>query len=945
MPEKVFLQILNMSFTASFVIVFVLIARLLLKKAPKALSYALWTVVLFRLICPFSFESMFSLLPAKSNPLSQNIMYEAVPRIDTGIPVINDAINASLPAATPYASVNPLQVWVFIGTVVWLLGIAVVLMYSIFSLLKLQMRLKNAVHDRDNIYLAEQLETPFVMGIIQPKIYLPTSLTAEEKRYILLHEQMHIRRFDHVVKLVSFFVLCLHWFNPLVWAAFFVSGRDMEMSCDEAVIKQLGSDVKKEYSTSLLTLATGRRMIGGTPLAFGEGDTKGRIKNVLSYKKPAFWVLILSLIAVLAICLGLALNPAEKTATVAVTFPQYALESSSALHDVKPFTVRLDLPSGWDIRQAEADSEATGYFGEHFLYELQIYDGDAFIGQMGFQVFEPYEDEIPQAEYYKTVYPQLRLGRFYVWEPYTPVKTAQDFEAAVVTVSYMEPDEIEAHAGALASAPVTEVPGILAYDKARGVYVGIQFAENAVPLGQAEKIARSLSFADASTSSEDAEKLWAYRTKYVGDNSAVGNIIGALAFPDGVHRQGFELHTNEKPFALTVKLQTDTQTRNFYTGALNEAPFQINACILFSLIENVQYINFDLDDGVLEPYSMQYTADWADNITGTDVWESSKTLPEFETLLTTITSRVNGAIEAAQGRSPAQPGGLPFFVKPDEPVQVIGETAAILWLKTYMEESTPDSSRIESYKINEVTVISGTPKAGKNREDMNYHYVVRMNYDITTASDEYFAPGDGVAGKGNFEGLFRELCVKDLGGGNFDIISAGTGGGEQEFADSLQRFYFENLSEEDEKLYQIMTQQRLLQEWQIHSLTSTGFTFQEIIHLPDMEIAKILAPGSAFMGDIMTEEEFYKLLDSGMPEENIYILQNLGYDYASVLALTPEQINFILPNTELVGKLVALGYDRSMVEAAGFLHAGGWETYKELLDEVFEKYPNGKPKQ
>jgi len=281
MIEKIFLQLLNMSFTASFVMIFVLIARLFLKKSPKILSFALWGVVLFRLICPFSFESMFSLLPLKSNPIPLDIVYEAIPTIDTGIPAINNTVNQSLPAAIPVASINPLQIWTFIGYTAWLFGIAILLVYSIVSLVKLQKRLNNAVHEKDNIYIAKHLDTPFVMGIILPKIYLPASLTEEEKRYVLLHEQMHIRRFDHIIKIVSFFVLCLHWFNPLVWMAFFISGKDMEMSCDEAVIKHLGSNVKKEYSSSLLTLATGRRIIGGSPLAFGEGDTKGRIKNVI----------------------------------------------------------------------------------------------------------------------------------------------------------------------------------------------------------------------------------------------------------------------------------------------------------------------------------------------------------------------------------------------------------------------------------------------------------------------------------------------------------------------------------------------------------------------------------------------------------------------------------------------------------------------------------------
>ncbi len=172
MLEKIFLQILNMSFTASFVIIFVLIARLLLKKSPKVLSYPLWGVVLFRLICPFSFESMFSLLPAKTNPISQDIVYAHIPTIDTGIPAINHTVNQLLPAATPAASVNPLQIWVFIGSAVWLMGMSILLIYSIFSLVKLQKRLKNAVHEKDNIYLAGASTGPFCHEVTGPKCQL-----------------------------------------------------------------------------------------------------------------------------------------------------------------------------------------------------------------------------------------------------------------------------------------------------------------------------------------------------------------------------------------------------------------------------------------------------------------------------------------------------------------------------------------------------------------------------------------------------------------------------------------------------------------------------------------------------------------------------------------------------------------------------------------------------
>lgn len=318
MLVQTFLQVVNMSITGSFIILFVLVARLFLKRVPKIFSYALWITVAFRLICPLSLESMLSFLPIQSNPIPQDIAYMVEPKIEIGVETINHTINASLPSGNPHASINPLQIWILFGRDIWLVGIAVLIIYSIISLVKLKKKLKKALHVRDNIYLAKDLGTPFVMGIIRPKIYLPTGLTDEEKEYILLHEQSHIHRLDHLVKILSFFVLCLHWFNPLVWVAFFVSARDMEMSCDERVIKRLGADVKKNYSSSLLSLATGRSIIGGTPLAFGEGKTKGRIKNVLNYKKPGFWGILVGVIFLALISIGLTTNPMNTTNITAI---------------------------------------------------------------------------------------------------------------------------------------------------------------------------------------------------------------------------------------------------------------------------------------------------------------------------------------------------------------------------------------------------------------------------------------------------------------------------------------------------------------------------------------------------------------------------------------------------------------------------------------------------
>ena len=281
--DRLFLQILNMSITASYVILFVIVARLFLKKIPKIFSYTLWLVVLFRLICPFSFESIFSLIPFNTQTVPQNIMYSQTPQIDSGITIIDQVVNNSLPV--PIASVNPMQIWITLGGAVWMLGIGVLLAYGIFTTLKLYLKLKSTRLISDNIYETGVIKTPFVFGLIKPKIYLPTSLSENERAYIIKHEQTHIKRLDHIIKPFAFLILCIHWFNPLVWVAFLLMEEDMELSCDESVIKQMGSNIKKDYSTSLLSLSTGRRVVGGCPLAFGENNTKGRIKNILSYKK------------------------------------------------------------------------------------------------------------------------------------------------------------------------------------------------------------------------------------------------------------------------------------------------------------------------------------------------------------------------------------------------------------------------------------------------------------------------------------------------------------------------------------------------------------------------------------------------------------------------------------------------------------------------------------
>ncbi|MEN3004875.1 M56 family metallopeptidase [Dehalobacterium formicoaceticum] len=311
-----FLKVLNMSITASLVMIFVMAARLLLKKAPKIFSYSLWSVVLFRLICPFSFTSAFSFLKVffhgsrSMDHIPNQIGMMAQPRMETGPDQVNAMINGSLPAAAvPYSGANPMEMIMFALSLIWVIGMMILVVYGVSSYFLLKRKVSTGMLLKDNVFESEKIAAPFVLGIIRPRIYLPLGLSETEKSFILKHEQTHIRRFDYIIKPFAFLVLCIHWFNPIVWISFVLMSRDMEMSCDEQVIKELGTEIKKDYSASLLSLAVNRGMISGSPLSFGETGVKGRITNVLNYRRPALWVIVAAIILVAAMVIGLSGNP------------------------------------------------------------------------------------------------------------------------------------------------------------------------------------------------------------------------------------------------------------------------------------------------------------------------------------------------------------------------------------------------------------------------------------------------------------------------------------------------------------------------------------------------------------------------------------------------------------------------------------------------------------
>ncbi len=267
----------------------------------------------FRLVCPISWESVVSLLPKEGVPISPAIVYEPTPTIQSGIQLVDRVVNTALPPATSAASVNPMQIAMTASQVLWVVGILILIGYSVVSIVKLKRQLEDAVWDGENIYRSKKLTSPFILGVIRPKIYLPYHLTGDEEIYILEHERTHLGRGDHIIKLFANFTLCLHWFNPLVWLSFALMTKDMEMSCDEAVLKKLGFQVKKDYCNSMLALATKPFMMMATPLAFGEGEVKGRIKNVLNYKKPGLWMIVLCVLAVGCSVVTLGSDPKKAT--------------------------------------------------------------------------------------------------------------------------------------------------------------------------------------------------------------------------------------------------------------------------------------------------------------------------------------------------------------------------------------------------------------------------------------------------------------------------------------------------------------------------------------------------------------------------------------------------------------------------------------------------------
>ena len=303
--NALFLKLLNMSICAGWLALAVLLLRPLLKKAPKWVSVLLWGIVALRLILPISIESALSLIPS-AQTIPMDIALSPAPAVDTGVNVLDKALNPifSQSAPTPGASVNPMQIFVAVGANVWLLGVIAMTLYAALSYLRVRRRVRAAVRLRENIYQSEYVDSPFVLGFFRPRIYLPFRMDEQDMAHVLAHEQAHICRKDHWWKPLGFLLLTLYWFNPLLWLGYILLCRDIELACDEKVIKLLGNHQQADYAQALLSCSIRRRSIAACPLAFGEVGVKERVKSIMKYKKPAFWIIIVAIVicAVVAVC-------------------------------------------------------------------------------------------------------------------------------------------------------------------------------------------------------------------------------------------------------------------------------------------------------------------------------------------------------------------------------------------------------------------------------------------------------------------------------------------------------------------------------------------------------------------------------------------------------------------------------------------------------------------
>ncbi len=378
--DVVFVNLLNMSIAASWLILAVIIIRMLLKKTPKWINCILWGIVAVRLVCSFSFESMFSLIPSAETINFDIVRYSPKPTINSGVPIINHSVNPILSrtfAPTAVTSANPLHIWMYIAGIVWMIGLSCLLCYALISFSRLRRKVSEAVLLRDNIWVADMVKSPFILGVIYPQIYLSSSTEESQIDYMLAHEQAHIKRKDHWWKLLGYILLAVYWFNPLSWAAYNLFCRDIELACDEKVVCELDEAGKMLYSNALLSCSMQRRVVMACPLAFGENAVKERIKSVLNYKKTTVGFVLVSIAICIAVAVCFLTNPVTSNAETTVTSEDSI--TSDAIYNCETELIDAYKSFGLNYNESKKEMYFHGKLVRYFFDGVDVDNGTAVV--------------------------------------------------------------------------------------------------------------------------------------------------------------------------------------------------------------------------------------------------------------------------------------------------------------------------------------------------------------------------------------------------------------------------------------------------------------------------------------------------------------------------------------------------------------------------------------
>lgn len=441
--DAVFVKLFNMSMAAGWMILAVLLLRLLLKKAPRWIHCLLWGFVAVRLVCSVSFQSAFSLIPSKETLNLHNVRYEAHPRIQSGIAAVNRVVNPVMEntfAPTEPSSVNPLAVWMYAAGVLWLIGVVVFLIFALFSYIRLHRKVRFAAPLSPDVWQCDEIHAPFLLGMFRPRIYLPSGIDDVSMNYVLAHERAHLKRLDHWWKPLGYALLTVYWFHPLVWVAYVLFCRDIELACDEKVIRAYDMDQKKAYSGALLAMSMNRRQVFVCPLAFGEVGVKERIKSVLHYKKPAFWLLAAAVLACVVVAVCFLTDPQEEQIffqgqeVAEAVREQHAMisymldeqeELPATLYEGDGFS--LYVPDGWDmiddaaVLEESVRMKAMAPEASEFSIWVACYEGQtaadvkARLETEGYRLSETTDHDIFE-RMVKEEYPLWRDARIYPYD-------------------------------------------------------------------------------------------------------------------------------------------------------------------------------------------------------------------------------------------------------------------------------------------------------------------------------------------------------------------------------------------------------------------------------------------------------------------------------------------------------------------------------------------------